>query len=251
VLKNVKIARVDKGTYKFFLVSGDEPFHWGSAESKSDVLIGLPWNFMYKSLDDINVSDLRVFGDQVVNWDSKNGKRLLQTLVLNEMEQKFAIAHEICMTNNYRRITTPALFVACVFFGVFVRGIVDKHPQLVKLSAAAKRACKIGGFVMALMNFIVMRNALNIYYQTEADIRAAETGPEYFDGALQYYTKMLQRGKAYRSLLGEEGPKYFTAEGDERRPLWHYLFINRSLPYYVRLQKLNDHKNVHYTGDED
>lgn len=251
VLKKVKIARSNKDSYKFILVAGDEPFHWGSGESAGDVLIGLPWNFCYKSVDDINLKDIRVFGDQVVNWDSRNGKKLLETLVLNEKEQKFAIAHEICMTNNYRRLTTPVSFVLCVFFGVFVRGIIDKHPKFAKLSPLAQRAGKIGGFVVGLVNFIILRNTLNMYYQSESDKRAADTGPEYYDGALEYYTKMLQRGKAYRALLGEDGLKYFTPEGDERRPYWHYLFINQSLPYYRRLQYLNDHKNTHYTGDED
>ena len=249
VLLKVKIPRVDKDDIRFFLVAGDEPFHWGSTDSDWGSIVGLPWNFVYKTPADIQLTDIRVFGDQVVSWDTRSGKKLLETLIMTDKEQKFAIAREIHMTANYRRLISPSMFAACVICGFTAKAYLIRHPQYEKLSPTVTRSAKGAIILVCLMTFVILRDAMNLYYEKNADLRAANTAPEYYEGAVGYYAKMLQRGKAYRALMGDEGPKYFTPDGDEKRPFWHYLIVQRSHRIVDRLKQLQDNMAAHSEGD--
>lgn len=250
VLTKIKVPRKDKKDIRFFLVSGDEPFHWGSLESDAPSIIGLPWNFVYNKIADIEISDIRVFGDQTANWDSRWGKKLLESLVLTDDEKKFAIGREIYMLDSYRRVISPAILFVCVSLGLMVKAFVNQHPSCARYSPLMKKGIKGATALFTIINFVALRDMMSMHYEMSADQRAADLDTEYYDGAMSYYTKLLQRGKAYRALMGEdEGPKYFTAEGDERRPIWQHLFISRSTPFTNRIKILNDRKNAHYEGE--
>lgn len=246
VLQKVKIKKVDKEEIKFFLVSGDMPYNWGATESTYGSIVGIPWNFVYKDTKEIDLTELRVFGDQVVNWDSKAGKQLLKSLIFTEAEQKFAIARELYMTDNFRRFFTPINFI---FNSLLARSLVchmNNNPKFMSQARFVRGAAKVLVTFLCYLNYCVFRDMLQKYYDSRVDIRASELDTEYYDAALCYYAKLLQRGKSYRKLMGDEGANYFTEEGDEKRPLWHFLFIARSVPYFTRLDALNDRRNEHY-----
>ena len=86
--------------------------------------------------------------------------------------------------------------------------------------------------------------------QEKADEKAISHGEEYYDGAFEFYGKLLQRNKAFRKLLGKnDGPKYFTDEGDEMFSLMKFLFRSRQLPITERFNRINDLKNAHFEPD--
>ena len=80
-------------------------------------------------------------------------------------------------------------------------------------------------------------------YQREekADDDAAGISDEYARGALEYYSKRLQRNIAMRSLLGENGPSMYTAAGNDRELLRtpHFPFVARRDRAAKRLEALS------------
>ena len=101
-----------------------------------------------------------------------------------------------------------------------------------------------------LLVFYFIRDWMHCKLQEKADEKAISHGDEFYDGAFEFYGKLLQRNKAFRKLLGKnDGPKYFTDEGDEMFSLMKFLFRSRQLPITERFNRINDLKNAHFEPD--
>ena len=68
-----------------------------------------------------------------------------------------------------------------------------------------------------------------VQYEQATDERVTLLGDEYAKGGVEFYTKILQRNVALRSILDDEGAKLFTAFGND-----HTFFRTRHVPYTVR-----------------
>lgn len=51
-------------------------------------------------------------------------------------------------------------------------------------------------------------------WNVSADEAAIAQGPDYYEGAVEYYNKILKRNAALHQLLGSVGRKKFTPEGE-------------------------------------
>ena len=63
-------------------------------------------------------------------------------------------------------------------------------------------------------SYFITKDAYNRYIEKELDARAAGISPDYAEGGVEYYNKLLQRNIALRELLGEEGRSQYTMRGD-------------------------------------
>lgn len=79
-----------------------------------------------------------------------------------------------------------------------------------------------------------------------ADETAASISEEYARGAVEFYSKTLQRNIALRSLLGNEGPLSYTAAGNERETLRtkHVPFVTRRDRAAQRLEALSQKPTI-------
>lgn len=63
--------------------------------------IGVPANYFYKTVDDIDKSKLFI-RNTPIEWDQSIGQQLQDSLVLTEAEQTFAFCRSILELNSYR-----------------------------------------------------------------------------------------------------------------------------------------------------
>ena len=113
-LRVAKIPKVCKKEIDFFVMSGDETFSFGSLlNSIHPGIIGLPWYFTYKTLKDMDKTEVRALDGQAIKWDSKYGMKLIDSLVVSEKAQKFVILREIYMLDNFKLYILPLAFSVC------------------------------------------------------------------------------------------------------------------------------------------
>lgn len=238
VLTEVKIARRKKPDIEFMLGTGEDVFNGGSLEMSKGGFVGLPYNFTFKSVDDINKAEIKVLNGQAVKWDTKVGKKLLDSMVLSPKAQKFAMAREIhYMDNNRLYFLTGASIVSAVLAKALCDALI-KYKDMMKKPVQARVSLYALCTMFAIAHYFMWADGLNCHYEAKSDMLAATTSDEYYEGGIEYYTKMLQRNKCFRKMLGEEGAAYFTSEGDARG-----FIRSKSIPFTRRLFLINDIKN--------
>ncbi|KAI1299220.1 Transmembrane protein [Halotydeus destructor] len=239
VLREAKIARRKKPDVKFFHVYGDDVFHAGSLELAGGSIIGIPFNFTYKSTDDINTREVKVFNGQPVKWDTKTGKKLLDSLVLSPKAQKFAIAREVYQTDSHQVPLECGAILVSMVLAKAMSDVIKKARNMTAKPLAARILVYFMATCFGWTNYCLLSDSLNVYYESKADERAVLSGDEYYDGGIEYYTKLLNRNKAFRKFMGASGENYFTPDGDEKDG----LIRTTKIPLTKRLYKINEVKN--------
>jgi hypothetical protein len=239
VLQDMHIAKRKKPDIQFFKVVGDEPFHAGCLEMAFGSIVGLPHNFSYKSVDTVPKDEINALR-QPVKWDTKPGRKLLESLVLSEKAKKFAIAREMYYTDSHHISFMVVASIAAITTGCVIGEIIIKAKKYQMMEKPPFVRVILYGFCFffGAFNYIFVKDGLQTYYDVKSDKRAAMMGDEYFDGGIEYYSQMLKRNKALRKLMGQQGQAYFNSEGD-LRTLWR----TPTLPLKNRIDRINDLKN--------
>lgn len=256
VLGEARIPNDRKLAYNFFASCGDEPINFGySTVGRSLKLancwIGLPFYFQYDSLKDVKTEEIAVFLDDSVPWTSKNGKKLIDSLVLSENAKKFAIMRQIYFADSHG-LTFHSMNLILTF-GVY-RAMSKyissklKHKQVVPIVPMA--IAKLIQVVACASIFFFVRNIIRHGLDAASDLRSLEHGDEYYEGAIEFYSKTIQRNKAFAFFLGNEGKNYFTPAGDPRPPLYHALFKPNPIPPNERLRIIQDRFGHFIAKDE-
>lgn len=156
-------------------------------------------------------------------WDSRAGELLLQSIVLSEKAKKFAIAREIQYGSTYH-VTVETLLRLSFLFMAYASGFCLNH--LLQLKRIMKRWGRgavfsaIGGTFYLL--FLLADDTYYCRRDVKVDMKAAKYGPEYAEGGVEFYNKLLQRNMALRVLMGSEGDRLYTLYGNAvttlRRP---------------------------------
>lgn len=73
------------------------------------------------------------------------------------------------------------------------------------------------GFITMFVfgNYCFLKDYTQMYYEHDVDKFLKEKNPIFVEGGREFYEKMLQRNKAFRTLLGKEGESRFSALGNE------------------------------------
>lgn len=134
VLKKAKIPKSSKRDIDFFLTSGDEPFTMGSLNNAFHPgIVGLPWNFVYNSVNDIDKHEMRAIDGQPIKWDSKSGQKLLESMVLSEKAQKFLIMRELYMLDNLKLYFIPLSMIVNALIARQWTVYLNHHPNINKV----------------------------------------------------------------------------------------------------------------------
>ncbi|GJQ76991.1 hypothetical protein Trydic_g15186 [Trypoxylus dichotomus] len=90
----VGIGKEEQKLFKPFIVFGFDTFYAGTSYSKFGSIIGIPINFTYKDIDSIDRSLIKVKNESVP-WGMDEATQLLESFLLSENAQIYAIAKEI------------------------------------------------------------------------------------------------------------------------------------------------------------
>lgn len=215
-------------TEKAFTVFGFDVLHIGSATFKTGALLGIPVNFSYKS--SISEADKKkiVVGQQTVHWSSPEGLALESSLILSDSAQKYAIAREMAKANTHHVAIQTGLNGAAVFVYYYLTYTFNRRANMFArpLKLRVVLYSLLGS--IAFTTWLFLKDFTTYRWEEKGDEKAASVSEEYAQGALEFYSKILQRNLAMRSLLGDEGPKLYTSSGNDRE-----TFRTKHVPFVV------------------
>lgn len=257
-LAEAKLPAAHKEKYRFFACFGDEATYFGYASLRrlskdACSYIGLPLYFEYNSIKDIDTQKLAVWVNNAIPWQTRNGQRLLDSLVLSEKAKKFVIMRQIYMTNtlapnlhfaNLATCFTVYWMISRVIFRAF-----SKTPYT-SLPLGFRLLLKTVQVAFCATIFVIFRDIVRNASETQSDLRTVEHGDDYYEGAIEFYSKVLNRNKAFSFFLGDEGKHYYSPSGDPKPPLYFKYFRPISMKPSARIAAIQDRFGHYIAKDE-
>lgn len=226
-LNLLQLPQADKVRYSPFMTSGFDMFSAGTF-GRFGVYIGMPVNFTYDSVNHIDKSKIMVNQESVI-WETDAGQQLLNALVVPESAQMYAIAAEVKMRQSWK-----------VFFDTFYASMGCALTYMCsgwlneKFNLYHKpRQIRFIGYALILtfnlVNYVMLKDITQNVYEDRIDKELKALNPIFAEGGKLYFTKILERNKALRELMGKEGEKVFTVNGND-----NYLIRNKHKPIVQR-----------------
>lgn len=240
VINDLNISPREQKFIKPFIVYGFNMFHAGSTMFKQGAIIGIPINFTYKTVADIESNRLTLAGQQPVDWSRPEAEDLLNALIMSEHAQKFAIACEILKSRNFQVIFNSFSSMIVVGGMYTISHESNKRLKLFKkpLSVRAMLYCLVGLFGFGA--WISMKDILTRIYEKSIDEKLSELGPNYVKGGLEFCDKIVKRNIALRALMDKDGQKIFSSTGNELS-LWRQKslqILQRKRFFDMKMQNL-------------
>ncbi|XP_053997816.1 transmembrane protein 177 [Hylaeus anthracinus] len=218
VMNDLKLNQEQREKLRIFNVCGYDVFHAGTLSRKRGGVVGIPMNFDYESVDTINKNDI-ILNDKPIPWHQQEAKDFLESLVLSENAKKFALAREILKVREHSiemdTISCLGHFLLLFFiYDTFHKRMVLSERKVARFMIAS--AVCVGG----IASFFGLYNSNQYTNDFKVDTKLSKLGPEYIEGGKEFYEKLLKRNIALRTLLGKNGEKLFTKNGNEIYFLW-------------------------------
>ncbi|XP_039301578.1 transmembrane protein 177 [Nilaparvata lugens] len=213
---------------ELFYTIGQNLSLFGTAWSNCTCYIGLPINFSYKTVKDVD--ETIMVGNKKVDWDTKEGNKLKESLVLSKQAMKYAIAHELKIAHGpiiYLNASYPILIIISLMAfnnSVIDRIIYSRNPRFYMKAFYTSLA------VLGLGFYFLLKDCTTKYFELKSDKELAETSEEYLLGGIEFLEKQLLMNTALRDLL-PDGRSEYTAEGEEI-----HLFRRKHSPIIERLR---------------
>ncbi|KAL1415995.1 hypothetical protein MTO96_028342 [Rhipicephalus appendiculatus] len=245
VLRVVDLDDTQKHNIRFFPVPILDTFFAGSTTGSKGAIIGLPITFSYTRKEDVQTKSLLIHGSKEPAWETREAEELKKSLVLSDKAQKFVIARDISWASTYYVQFQSAVLsfsvLNCYFMGRLVN---DRFHLLIRVPRPFRVA--LYGVIVALHAtvYIGFKDAMSQHWDKKADSEAASLGRDYVEGGIEYYEKLLQRNRALRELLGDEGRKYYTSKGNINR-----LLRSDHVPISHRLDSLKNRLQTASTSE--
>ncbi|XP_075974301.1 transmembrane protein 177 [Anticarsia gemmatalis] len=236
----LNIAAVQRKLVAPFSVFGYDLFHAGSINTRFGVVIGVPVNFTYKNLDDLEKDGIMV-NQKKVDWTSEVGKKLADALILPEKVQEFAICREIMMTQNNKIILDSSYPFASLFMAYTFSTALNRRLNLYAAPTMLRGVLYTIVGMFSAGTYFLLKDMTEVHYETETDKKLCELGPEFVESGKIFYEKLLSRNQALRELMGSEGERKYSKLGNEnfgiRQP--QLALVHRKQYFEDKLKELN------------
>jgi len=241
-----------------YVCRSDDGATKGLIAGRFTCMIGIPYYFKYETRADVDADDLNrihnlkvdsnyrkmrrtiewLFGGEGsdapgnIDWNSPAGLAYKESLVLSPMAKRFAMTRLIQETDRFHLgYGFGAAFLGTEFaMALYRRSTRDMSPSDRRLIRGRYL------FVTWAVGFAVWFYACKIrnnFFERTSDEKSAGYGPDFAEGGIEYYDKMLARNVALRELLGKDGEKRFTAKGNIRTSFQNWI-RDFNIPLYHR-----------------
>ncbi|CAK9799412.1 Transmembrane protein 177 [Anthophora quadrimaculata] len=233
VLDDVKLSESDRQRIQFFNVHDIDVFHAGSIRTKHGAIIGIPANFQYQNINNINDQTITI-QNVLIDWDTNAGKQFQHSLILSENAQKFALAQRVLIVKQFDVFYQSIAMLVDSCLGITAYEIIHAIFKLDKQRKINRF------FYMIIIAFgttfcwLLTKDAIQNYRELQVNEELAKLGPQYIQGGAEYYEKLSERNKALRILLGNKGKQLFTHNGNESS-----LFRQKRLPISQQVDYFN------------
>ncbi|XP_049807347.1 transmembrane protein 177 isoform X1 [Schistocerca nitens] len=228
VMDDMKVSSNERSLIKPFTVYGFDTFHAGSTYTKQGAIVGIPSFFHYSSVDQVDKTVIKVSGEPVA-WSTKEGQQFLDSLILSDAAQKFAIGCEVAYVRTpYVYLNTLYPFAALSLVYTIAQNLnrklhMEKQPQAIRGVVYSVLA------IFGVGLWAVLKDVTSTHYEKKCDEEVSSLSETYAKGGLEFYSKILQRNIALRSLLGKKGKKLYSVSGNRQ-----YFIRQKSLPLINR-----------------
>lgn len=219
-MDDLKLSQDRKEKLQLFNACDSDIHSAGSLRSRFGALVGIPMNFAYEKIDVIKNIDL-FLNNKPIDFSKQVSKYYLNSLILSENAQKFAMAREIILLQR----NPGYVFLQLIFHIVAAALLYAAIYKKLKFDRRKKLYTHLFTFVcysLTILTWFPTINFINYESDRHVDLLVSKLGPEYIQGGKEFYGKLLNRNIALRTLLGDEGKKLFTINGDRT----HFLIKN-------------------------
>ncbi|XP_012274091.1 uncharacterized protein LOC105696291 [Orussus abietinus] len=189
-----------------FMTVGFDIYHIGYTFFKFGSYIGIPINFTYKRIGEINTNRVSV-NSEVLDINHPMAKPFLESLILSESAQKFAFAKEILQSQTMEGVINPSFTAGFVIMMYSACRYLNRSFKLLHQPVLARFTAHGMLGVMVASLWHLQRDLLSSYYDQVHDAQISDLGQEYVEGGLEYCDKMITRYKAAWQFLGYEDEK--------------------------------------------
>lgn len=177
-----------------------------------------------KVISGLQVTLLQVDGEAVA-WGTPEADRFLNSLILSENAQLYAMAREIKMAESPKFLldTFYVLSPVPLYYGFTHQ--INKQFQLFSRARGIRIIVYTLSAVFMTGYYYFFKDFTQVYFEHSVDKQLKELNPIFAEGGKEFYTKLMSRNVALRSLLGKRGEKYFTTLGNE-----NYLIRQKHMP---------------------
>lgn len=228
-LELAEIPARDRHLYKPFACYGFDIFSAGTSYSKYGVIVGLPANFFYENEYSVTRDSIKLRNDESIIWELEEAQLLQKSLVLSEKAQIYAIAKEIKFRDT-PKVLIDTLVALTSFLGVYgISNAYNKKLNLYAKPLGVRLVLYSLVGALAFGSYAFCKDVSTVYYEKSADEQLKAINPIFVEGGREFYTKILNRNRALRKLLGEEGEKIYSVLGNE-----NYFIRHRHMPLVQR-----------------
>lgn len=209
----------------FFMSSSFDPVIYGSTYLKTGSLIGLPYYYNYETADDLPDSIFerpsliypeppydrereRKYREQLeesigsgtttrkvdkIDRYSPEGIDYANSLLLSDNAKRFSIARAIFLADSYRTsINSGLLFVSFMIMGSLGQGLVIVTKSTER-HVMRRAGCYLAALVIGAGCLKITYPMVSSSHASKADRRAIKLGPDYEEGAEEYFSKKAMR----------------------------------------------------------
>lgn len=213
VMDDLKLPDDIRSMIKPFSVFGFNVFQAGTLSGKHGAVLGIPVNFVSTS------EQLRqevLIKDEPLDFTRQDAKIFLNSLTFSENAKKFAIAREILRIQAEEpRFNSLRLAVTIAVLWTIYNAITLLF-QLRDRNVILCRSLYVSFMLLGAILWIGIKDYHSYRLDSMHDKALYDMGVEYARGGQEFYEKIVMRNKALRSLLGKDGEKWYTVNGNER-----------------------------------
>jgi hypothetical protein len=231
VITDLSLSGEEVEKMKMFVMSVMDARGWG--ELKSGSLLGYPFYFNFKEEAEVPLRNMQ-FGHRGSSYAkylsetemrSAEALQLVDGLLLSKDAKKFCVAREIekiALAPQYQLAATSS---ALILLGLFTSRIINKKLDLFRKPPIFRGVGYSTVFITLTSIYFVFKDSMNRRTQGKVDASASRISAAYARGGVEYYSKIMQRNVALRSL-SLDGTKLYSMKGEE---VYEYVRMRNKL----------------------
>ncbi|KAK2582047.1 hypothetical protein KPH14_002752 [Odynerus spinipes] len=224
VMNDLKLPQEVQSLIKPFHVFGFDIFHAGTLKNKSGGIVGIPINFTYDDITAVPTSEITI-NHKLLNRFKKEANDLLNTLILSEDAKKYAIAHEILKLQNSDVHTSAYGLSSIIIIVTLLYNRIVHRLNLYEKRPLYRRTFLLSSIILVLVSWFAFKDTNSRNLDNSIDDTISKLGLNYINGGKDFYDNLIKRNIALRSLMGKDGEKLFSSNGNIE-----YFLRQKSMP---------------------
>eukprot|EP00111_Clytia_hemisphaerica_P001753 TCONS_00004946-protein len=207
-------------------------------------VVVLPRNALYTHPNHLIHAGIHFNNNKPVDWNSKTGDVLKETLILNDDEIKFLIGHELSHIKDMHFLASTAHGVG-LFYMFYKLGTFGPRLLRKPLGLASHIGLTMAVWLLGAPVYYMSKRPLAHYMEFSADETSAKLGEYYCSGGISYTRKKLKLNRVLRATT-EDGLETYSKLGNHKKMANMFSHPKRT----ERLKKLKEINVSLYGGLE-